>query len=156
MWCKDGKSHEKESKTITKQFRYGWYQMYTWTVIASPLLLTCNSLHIKQCIVFSKHYHVFMIGFQIKAILFVVFYHRLININMIRLQDSTFHSMFNIRDNIIQNKKWMLVFHAIRRMEGKSFHDVFSLHNAAYRPNKIFSVALEVFSLLSSCRQRIS
>ena len=93
---------------------------------------------------------------QTKAILFVVFYHRLININMIRLQDSTFHSMFNIRDNIIQNKKWMLVFHAIRRMEGKSFHDVFSLHNAAYRPNKIFSVALEVFSLLSSCRQRIS
>ena len=93
---------------------------------------------------------------QIKAILFVVFYHRLINIDMIRLQDSTFHSMFNIRDNIIQNKKWMLVFHAIRRMEGKSFHDVFSFHNAAYRPNKIFSVALEVFSLLSSCRQRIS
>ena len=93
---------------------------------------------------------------QINAILFVAFYHRLLNINMIRLQDSTFHSMFNIRDNIIQNKKWMLVFHAIRRMEGKSFHDVFSLHNAAYRPNKIFSVALEVFSLLSSCRQRIS
>lgn len=86
----------------------------------------------------------------------VAFCHRLLNINMIRLQDSTFHSMFNIRDNIIQNKKWMLVFHAIRRMEGKSFHDVFSLHNAAYRPNKIFSVALEVFSLLSSCRQRIS
>ena len=86
----------------------------------------------------------------------VAFYHRLLNINMICLQDSTFHSMFNIRDNIIQNKKWMLVFHAIRRMEGKSFHDVFSFHNAAYRPNKIFSVALEVFSLLSSCRQRIS
>ena len=86
----------------------------------------------------------------------VAFCHRLLNINMIRLQDSTFHSMFNIRDNIIQNKKWMLVFHAIRRMEGKSFHDVFSFHNAAYRPNKIFSVALEVFSLLSSCRQSIS
>ena len=86
----------------------------------------------------------------------VAFCHRLLNINMICLQDSTFHSMFNIRDNIIQNKKWMLVFHAIRRMEGKSFHDVFSLHNAAYRPNKIFSVALEVFSLLSSCRQSIS
>ena len=93
---------------------------------------------------------------KIKAILFVAFYHELLNINMIRLQDSTLHSMFNIRDNIIQNKKWMLVFHAIRRMEGKSFHDVFSIHNAAYRPNKIFSVALEVFSLLSSCRQSIS
>ena len=42
---------------------------------------------------------------QIKAILFVAFYHKLLNINMIRLQDSTLHSMFNIRDNIIQNKK---------------------------------------------------
>ena len=95
-------------------------------------------------------------SFKRNALLFVAFNHRLLNINMICLQDSTFHSMFNIRDNIIQNKKWMLVFHAIRRMEGKSFHDVFSIHNAAYRPNKIFSVALEVFSLLSSCRQRIS
>ena len=130
----------KEMHSILKILPY----LYDWMIFP-------NNINYAIC-----HSNTFCIYLLLYTIRFVAFYHRLLNINMICLQDSTFHSMFNIRDNIIQNKKWMLVFHAIRRMEGKSFHDVFSLHNAAYRPNKIFSLALEVFSLLSSCRQRIS